>query len=319
MTQEDAAGRAWPVRALVISAGLAALGYLAFSLWGGWREVMAALAQVTLLDVGVLLLLSLVNYGLRFVRWQYYLGRFGHGVAWGESLRIYLAGFALTTTPGKAGEALRSVLLAPHAVAYPHSLAALLAERLGDLLAVVALAALGLAGHPEMGAVLVVSALLVAAALGLLQQRRALAALDGWLRRRLSGRLARVAAGMVETVLHSGRLFTLPLLSGSLLLGIVAWGAEGVAFYYLLAAMGQTIEPGSAVAIYAFAMLAGALSFLPGGLGGAEVAMVALLLLGGVPEPVAVAATLLIRVTTLWFAVMLGIAALLPGRSGRAV
>jgi uncharacterized protein (TIRG00374 family) len=61
-------------------------------------------------------------------------------------------------------------------------------------------------------------------------------------------------------------------------------------------------------------MLIGAISFLPGGLGGAEVTMTALLMLNGMDNGAAVAATLLIRLTTLWFAVVLGLLALLPGQ-----
>jgi uncharacterized protein (TIRG00374 family) len=70
-----------------------------------------------------------------------------------------------------------------------------------------------------------------------------------------------------------------------------------------------------ALFIYAFSMLVGALSFLPGGLGGAEATMVALLMLNHIAQPQAVAATILIRLATLWFAVVLGVIALtLPER-----
>jgi uncharacterized protein (TIRG00374 family) len=58
-------------------------------------------------------------------------------------------------------------------------------------------------------------------------------------------------------------------------------------------------------------MLAGAISFLPGGLGGAEAAMVALLLTNGVVLGTAVLATVICRAVTLWFAVLLGIVAML--------
>ncbi|MDX8386197.1 MAG: lysylphosphatidylglycerol synthase domain-containing protein, partial [Gallionella sp.] len=58
-------------------------------------------------------------------------------------------------------------------------------------------------------------------------------------------------------------------------------------------------------------MMVGALSFLPGGLGGAEATMVALLILNDVAQPQAVAATVLIRLATLWFAVGLGVVALM--------
>jgi uncharacterized protein (TIRG00374 family) len=65
-----------------------------------------------------------------------------------------------------------------------------------------------------------------------------------------------------------------------------------------------------ALFIYAFSMLVGAISFLPGGLGGTEATMVALLMLNKIAQPQAVAATVLIRLATLWFAVALGVIAM---------
>jgi uncharacterized protein (TIRG00374 family) len=93
-------------------------------------------------------------------------------------------------------------------------------------------------------------------------------------------------------------------------LGVVAWGSEGVAFYYIMHVLGSDLSLQTALFIYAFSMLVGALSFLPGGLGGTEASMVALLMLNHVAQPQAVAATVLIRLATLWFAVALGIIAL---------
>ncbi|MCW8829048.1 MAG: flippase-like domain-containing protein [Gammaproteobacteria bacterium] len=301
------------IRALVISVVAAAIGYLAFSLWGGWQDVLHALAKVSAGLLLLLLLLSLLNYGLRFSRWQHFLGLFGHQVNPIASLRIYLGGFALTTTPGKAGEALRSILLLPHGVGYPHSLAALLAERLGDLLAIVLLASIGLAAYPQGTFVVMVVAVALVAALLLMQRHRWLIALDDWLGQRLHGRMGKLLSGLIETVLHSSRLFTLPLLGYSIVLGLVAWGAEGLAFYYLAQALGAELSLANAMFIYAFSMLVGAVSFLPGGLGGAELTMVALLLLHGMPQGEAVAATVIIRLATLWFAVLLGALALLTG------
>jgi uncharacterized protein (TIRG00374 family) len=57
-------------------------------------------------------------------------------------------------------------------------------------------------------------------------------------------------------------------------------------------------------------MLVGAISFLPGGLGGTEATMIALLVAHGLPLPESVAATLVVRLATLWFAIVLGLAAL---------
>jgi uncharacterized protein (TIRG00374 family) len=306
------------LRALILSVVAAAVGYLAFSLWGGWQDVLAALRQVSWPVLLLLLLLSLVNYGLRFARWQHYLSLFGHRVPWLRSLRIYLGGFALTTTPGKAGEALRCVLLQPLGVSWPHSLAALLAERLGDLVAILLLAAIGLSAYPQGRGVMLFMTVVLLLLLLFIQQRTWLERLDQWLRRRFSGRAAALAAGLIETMLHSSRLFSLPLLLYSAVLGVVAWGAEGVAFYYLVQVLGTDLDLPTALFIYAFSMLVGAVSFLPGGLGGAELAMVTLLTLHGMSPGVAVAATVIIRLATLWFAVLLGAVALLPGRQRHA-
>ena len=61
-----------------------------------------------------------------------------------------------------------------------------------------------------------------------------------------------------------------------------------------------------ATGIYALALLGGALFFLPGGLGGTEAFLFALLLRSGIDPAAAGAATVISRVTTLWFAVLLG-------------
>lgn len=303
------------LRGLTLSVVFAVACYFGFTLWGGWEEVRASLSQVTWGDLLLLLLLSLINYLLRFVRWGKYLRLQGYQVPGLANLRIYVSGFALTTTPGKAGEALRSLLLKPYGVCYPHSLAALLAERLGDLMAVLLLACVGLYAYEPARPVVAVMALVFIFGIWLLQQHALLGRIESWLMRRFHKRVAHLVSGFIDTLRHSGGLLSLPLLAYSLGMGIIAWGAEGVAFYYLLQVMGADVGMDAALFIYAFAMLIGAISFLPGGLGGAEVTMTALLMFNGMDNASAVAATLLIRVTTLWFAVGLGLLAMIPGAS----
>ena len=88
----------------------------------------------------------------------------------------------------------------------------------------------------------------------------------------------------------------------------IGWMAEGYAFHLLLVWMGADIGLGKAVAIFVFSTLAGGLTGAPGGVGGAEAAMIALLALDGIPMEVSVPATAIIRVTTLWFAIGIGMA-----------
>jgi uncharacterized protein (TIRG00374 family) len=303
----------WRYRALIWSVLLAAAGYLGFSLWAGWHDVADAVARVGMLGVLIALSLSLVNYALRFVRWQVYLRTMGHVVPNRVSLRIYLAGFAMTTTPGKAGEALRSVLLRRWRVPYPDSLAALVSERLSDLTAIVLLTLVGLATYPAMKPLVVVGGAVVLAVLLAISSSPAVMAL----RNALTGdsRTAVLLRHGLQVLAQARRCHAPALLLLALALSLVAWSAEAWALYLVLNWMGFDIPWAFAFFVYAISMLAGAASFMPGGLGGAEAAMVGLLVWKGVPGPDAVAATILVRLATLWFAVAIGCVALLRHQS----
>ncbi len=78
----------------------------------------------------------------------------------------------------------------------------------------------------------------------------------------------------------------------------------------ILQKLGVNTSAGLAIGIYSVSVLAGAVSFIPGGLGSTEAVMVLLLTLVGADASTAVAATLICRFATLWFAVIIGAAAL---------
>jgi uncharacterized protein (TIRG00374 family) len=91
------------------------------------------------------------------------------------------------------------------------------------------------------------------------------------------------------------------------LLGLLAWFAEGYALYVVLDLMGASTPIYVAAGIYGVSVLAGAVSFVPGGLGGTELVMGSLLVLSGVDAPTAVSAVIICRLATLWFAVAFGL------------
>lgn len=299
----------WRLRAVMLSVIAAVALYLGVALWTGAEDVWHALQRVGVAGLLLALALSLANYSLRFTRWQLYLRTLGHRVPVAASLHIYLSGFALTTTPGKAGEALRGVLLKRRHIPYPDSFAAFISERLSDLIAVVLLSMLGLTLIAQGTWLILVGTAGILAALTVLAWRRPLAWLQT-LSNRTGQRLWRSLHHLVTVLLQARRCHRPGLLAGATALSVIAWSAEALAFWWILNAMG--FEVGFAFAAFAFAlaMLAGALSFLPGGLGGTEAVMVALLLWADMPLADAVAATMLIRFTTLWFAVTLGLIAL---------
>ena len=231
-----------------------------------------------------------------------------------ESAGIFFGGMAMTITPGKVGEWVKSYLLSQrHGVPFAVSAPIILAERLTDGVAMLLLALGGLLLYGYARELIVLIAL-GAVALVVFTQVRALplALLD-----RLEG------MPVVGTRMHhlhafyesAHRLFRLPALLLAVGLGLISWGGECVAFYLVLIGLGVPSTPElllQAAFVLAVSTLVGSVSMLPGGLAVAEGSSAGLLLVLGVThEPaVAAAATLPIRFATLWFGVLVGVAAL---------
>ncbi|MBC8131625.1 MAG: flippase-like domain-containing protein, partial [Deltaproteobacteria bacterium] len=97
-------------------------------------------------------------------------------------------------------------------------------------------------------------------------------------------------------------------------LSVASWFLECLAFWVVVHGFpGVDLGLQPATFIYAAMTIAGALSFLPGGLGITEAGMLALLTTfgTGIPRGTAAAATFVTRGCTLWFAVAIGVGALM--------
>jgi uncharacterized protein (TIRG00374 family) len=116
-----------------------------------------------------------------------------------------------------------------------------------------------------------------------------------------------VVVKICQMVASSATILRNHHLYGGLLVGLFSWFCEGLGFYILLQSLGISLSLPMAVGVYSTGMLAGALSFMPGGLGGAEAAMGLLLVALGVAKSTAVVSTVVCRLATLWFAVLLGL------------
>lgn len=272
-----------------------------------------ALARVSVGELAALLALSLANYATRALRWRVFLASAGHPLDWVAAGANYVRGFAWTTTPGKVGEAARAFeLKRDHGVPYAVSIAALLADRLSDVLGLALLSILALAFIPHGGTVAACVAAGVAFTLWIAASDRRTAALVRVLVRVVPQRFA---ARFEALAREASRLARGGPLTAGLALSVVGWAAEAWALHLVVAAMGATMPVETAMGIYAIALLGGALLLLPGGLGSTEALMLFLLVQAGMEPAAAGAATVVSRVTTLWFAVGLGWAAL----AGRGV
>jgi glycosyltransferase 2 family protein len=288
-----------------------------------WRDISLAQLAHAVPAIAIAAVLSLLNYALRAFRWRLYLERRGHRESLSFAALTYVAGFAFTLSPAKVGEFARVRYYIDRSVPARDVAGVLVVERLVDVVTMLMLSTLLLITVPaHQGVLLTLTGLALIAMASLtfvpwqpLAERVAAS-------QRLPKFVSRSAVG-VAGVLQVARILLRPgtLLVG-LLIGLVAWGLEGVGLY-LLTSISPSAQIGlaPAVGIYAVAVVAGAATFLPGGLLGTEAMMAALLVANGFPLPDAALITLVCRLVTLWLAVGLGWLAFLflETRSSRAL
>lgn len=299
-------------RRLAAGGALAFIVALALVLFGDLRQVAGQLARFPWSLAPLILLCTLFNYSLRFLKWHYYVRLIGaRSLSWRDSARIFVAGFPLSITPGKVGEAVKGVWLQRAAgVPVSRGVMVVLAERISDGLAVLLLSTLGVLAFPRYWPVFLIALSFLLSAV-IISQIPALADRLVDFATRLPV-LGRFSESMREFYLAARTLFRPTATAAAVSLGMVAWLGEGLGMYLALRGLGVRgggTTLGAAVFALSFSTVIGAMSALPGGLGAAEASIAALLILSlGLAAHTAAAATLLIRFATLWFGALLGLA-----------
>lgn len=294
-----------------VAVALAALGYLGYAVWKGLSATAAELAGFAWALYVPVLALTLVNYALRYAKWSFLLGRLGIEVPHRINVWIFAAGLAMVISPGKAGEIVKPYLVKTCADGpVLRTVPALVVERGTDGLAVVILAAVGVSTYYARATSLIYGTIgMVLACVVLISVRpAAIGALRALARIPPLARTAR----HLEDVYEATRTCLEPVpFAVTMAMSLVAWFAECIGYWLIFKGLGVTTTLGAATFLYAFATVFGAPS--PGGMGIADAALAegARELIRDIDAPQALAASILVRLATLWFGVAIGAVALL--------
>jgi uncharacterized protein (TIRG00374 family) len=228
-------------------------------------------------------------------------------------LAFYMAGFALTTTPAKIGEALRLWYLHRESkIPYAESAPIFIFEQILDVLVVALLSFLALSVIlPNIDrrlwmAVVLLGFLVVP--LTLARADRLGALVLAVLKRRGFTKLEHFGTNSKTFVQSLRSLAPSHVFLPSLVVGLFAWLAPGLGLYLILRdlGMGVMVGPETAVGVFMLSLLAGVVFIISGGVGTTEGALVVFLTIIGIDPPTAVTAAIISRTSTLWFAVGLG-------------
>lgn len=184
-------------------------------------------------------------------------------------------------------------------------------ERASDLLVILSPSLLAASIFPTLGALAAIVLGFVCVLFGAAAWHALLDNLKG-VTAHLPGRwLRRLTHFFLAAALELRSCLDLPAFAQSMLAGFIAWGLTSAVFVSLCVGMGLQLDPIVALGIYPLAMLIGALSFVPGGVGSTELAIVLMLDRLGISTADAIAVAVAARLVTLWYAILVGAASML--------
>lgn len=288
--------------------------FLGLSIYANFNELMQAFSLYNWILFPVILLLSLCNYMFRFFRWEYYTKVLDIKIERKLSFLIFLSSFIMSVTPGKIGEVFKSYLLKEQ-IGTPVSKSApiVFAERITDFLSLVLLSLTGalMFGYGTnliigFGVLFIITVLILSnkklsySIIRLLEKFKFIS--------KISHKIHTAYDSIYQMVKFKELIITI-------ILSIFAWSFECLSFYLVIngfnIAGAPHIDLLIATFVYGFATIAGAATMLPGGLGATDASITGLLVILAIPKSISVAATLIIRAATLWFAVIVGIVAVM--------
>ncbi|MEW6137423.1 MAG: lysylphosphatidylglycerol synthase transmembrane domain-containing protein [Thermodesulfobacteriota bacterium] len=294
------------IRSVLLFTVAGVILYGAAALASDRRVLWSALQQFPGSALFLTMILVFTGWLLRGWRFFYYLRRSGEHVPIGYSIAAFLAGFALTGTPGKVGEAVKGVFLKQdYGVAVTKVMGILVVERLMDLWGVLLLGSVSLLLFTEWKGLFFLCAVLVIAGGVFLCMESLYRPALLWIGR--ISFLSWISKKLIETLMAGRYLMTPRVFAAGLVLSTVAWGLESISFFIILDGFSLSSTILQANFVYCFSTLVGALSMLPGGIGGTEAGMIALLAFMGIPYGRALPAVILIRLCTLWAAIAVGV------------
>jgi uncharacterized protein (TIRG00374 family) len=302
-------------RNLVLALALGVAVYLVLVILSGFGDLRAAFEGFNYALVPAILGLVALSYVGRVVRWLYYLKLLKVSVPLGVNAAIFASGLSMTISPGKLGEVLKSVFVRQASGApVARTASAVVAERATDGTGMVAWGFLGAFALGLGPGTMVVFLAVAAFGIAVLRSRRL-----SLLAERVLGKLPllnRLAPHLGDFHTSSNELLaTRPLIVGTAI-SFLSWGLECLGVY--LCAVGLDADRPFLLVVFVFAVssLVGVLSMLPGGIGAVEAGLAGqFVAVAGLSAGLAVALTLLIRLATLWFATLIGIAGLFAVRA----
>ena len=255
----------------------------------------------------IILLLAPLSWIIIFFRWHLLLKNSGITVPKKENFKIYMAGFAMSVTPGKVGELIKSQFLkSKYGIPRKNTIPIILSEYFYNIIGVLAVSILGVYYFEFSLYVIIFTSGLIITALTIISSETFFKKFINLISKR--NFLKKYVSSLSDSHIilkksTRGKIFII-----SSALTVAFWLTEALIVYFVFLSFNiLNFEFFKIVAIYTTSLILGIVSFLPMGVGVVEGSLAGFLSYEGVDISIALTLVILIRIFTRWYGVIVGL------------
>lgn len=281
---------------------LSAIIYLGMGLYADLRNLITVIQGVKPYLYLQLILLTTTAYIIRLVKWTYLLRVADVRLNARENVFVFLSGLAMTVTPAKIGEVWKGFLIKElKDVRLSRTIPVVVVDRLTDVISLIVLSLLGITYYERGIAIITLIILGVIAFIVAFKTGMFFKTFDLVIEKKFK----KYTESATEFSIYLSKLLNANKALLASLLGVLAWFFECLTIHLTVLEFNAMTLPIS-VFIFSFASLVGSLSMIPGGIGVTEASISGLLQYFGIDTVSAVATSIIVRLTTLWYGTLIG-------------
>jgi len=255
----------------------------------------------------IILLLAPLSWVIVFFRWHLLLKNSNIIIPKKENFKIYMAGFAMSVTPGKVGELIKSQFLkSKYGVSRKNTLPIIISEYFYHLVGVLVVSIIGVYYFEFSLYIIILTSALIITTLTIISSETFFKKFVNLISKRnfLKKYVSPISdSHIILKKSTRGKIFIIS--SG---LSIAFWLTEVLIVYFVFLSFDiLNFEFFKIAAIYTTSLILGMLSFLPMGVGVVEGSLAGFLNYEGIDISIALTLVILIRIFTRWYGVIVGL------------
>jgi len=282
--------------------------YLGIILVSDFEKFSSNVSQFKIEFLSIILALNFSVLLIKGFRQHIILKKLGISISNKDNLMLYFAGLSMLVTPGGTGQIIKSYFLKnKFGIQISKSFPLVFVEKYNDLIAIMTIVTIVLVLIQNYELLLVVSVIWIIIILiySALRSNKIYKKFElifnkvGFLKKRING-FSKSYYGLQTTTSKK-------MMAKNWFFSIVAWSVDAIAVYFVFLGFNQNLDLVYTTFVMYTSLLVGFITLLPSGLGVTELSFMGLLTSKGIEISLAASIIIMIRLTSIWFATVIGL------------